>query len=258
MFGTLNNQQISEAIKEGDIGIKPFNEEALQASSYDIAIAGQVELRANGEYKAHPESEVIESHHFVAFVSQEYVSLSNGILGHIYMRSRYARLGLLPVNEGRIEVGWKGQLILEFYNATNEPITVKPGDRLVTIEFVRLSEKPSQGYHGIFQNQTFKEYQPLEWSNIVTKIENMVLTDGRLKSIDQTSETRSIASSFLSNLRWTTILQQNDETIILGYSYSIVENTGLTFEAEKIIQNIIEDAVNKVTHKRMTVTLRPI
>ena len=258
LFGILSNLQISNAINEGNIGIRPFNEEALQASSYDVAIAGQVELRIDGGYSAHPESETINPHQFAAFVSQEYLALSNDIVVHIYMRSRYARLGLLPVNEGRIEVGWKGQMILEFYNATDHPITVKPGDRLVTIEFVRLAEKPSQGYHGIFQNQSFKEYQPLEWPNVVRKIEKIVLDDERLQSNTQSLETQSIAKSFLSNLRWTIILQESNEAIILGYSEAIVEHIGLTPEAEKIIANIVADAINKVTQKQLTVTLRPI
>ena len=89
---------------------------------------------------------------FCKLISKEKFSLPRNVVGHLYLRSRYARLGLVPVLMGRVEAGWSGRLVLELLNASEDDLVLEAGARLASLEFVRLHKSVSKGYSGSYMD----------------------------------------------------------------------------------------------------------
>jgi len=149
MAGILTQEDIQEARREGKLVIEPLDNNALQPTSYDVA-AGYL-LADNDVIENFDETELVPLE-FKKFLSVEYFRFPNDIIGHLYLRSTYARMRLIPIHQGRIEAGWRGRLVIEIFNASKKKIRIKRGDRLVTMEFIRLPKPVQEGYNGKFQD----------------------------------------------------------------------------------------------------------
>ena len=79
-------------------------------------------------------------------VTHESVTLPDNIVGWLDGRSSLARLGLMVhVTAHRIDPGWSGNIVLEFFNSGKLPLALKPKMKIGAISFEMLSghaEKP--------------------------------------------------------------------------------------------------------------------
>jgi len=149
MIGILAREDIQKACKERKLVIEPLDNNALQPTSYDVAV-GYV-IMDNDIIENFDDIELAPLE-FKKFLSVEYFQFPNDIIGHLYLRSTYARMRLIPIHQGRIEAGWRGKLVIEIFNASKKNVRIKRGDRLVTVEFVQLPKPVPKGYSGKFQD----------------------------------------------------------------------------------------------------------
>jgi dCTP deaminase len=72
-------------------------------------------------------------------VSREIVFTPPDCVAHLTSKSRFGRLGLSFLNSVKVHSGFVGRLALELVNLSNEraPITIRQGDPLIHIEFLR-------------------------------------------------------------------------------------------------------------------------
>lgn len=79
-------------------------------------------------------------------ITHESVTLPDDIVGWLDGRSSLARLGLMVhVTAHRIDPGWSGQIVLEFYNSGRLPLALRPGMAIGALSFEKISgpaEKP--------------------------------------------------------------------------------------------------------------------
>jgi len=79
-------------------------------------------------------------------ITLESVTLPDNIVGWLDGRSSLARLGLMVhVTAHRIDPGWSGNIVLEFFNSGKLPLALKPGMKIGALSFEVLSgpaEKP--------------------------------------------------------------------------------------------------------------------
>ncbi|NTS77322.1 dCTP deaminase [Catenovulum sp. SM1970] len=79
-------------------------------------------------------------------VTHESVTLPDDIVGWLDGRSSLARLGLMVhVTAHRIDPGWSGKIVLEFYNSGKLPLALRPKMKIGALSFETLSgpaEKP--------------------------------------------------------------------------------------------------------------------
>ena len=84
--------------------------------------------------------------------TQEYLKLPNDLAGRVEGKSRLARLGLMVhITAPTLQVGWEGNLQLEFYNVGAAPLLLRPGARICQIILEEVTD-PSE-YQGQFQRQ---------------------------------------------------------------------------------------------------------
>lgn len=80
-------------------------------------------------------------------VTYESVTLPDNIVGWLDGRSSLARLGLMVhVTAHRIDPGWSGNIVLEFFNSGKLPLALKPKMKIGAISFEVLSDHCEKPY----------------------------------------------------------------------------------------------------------------
>ena len=92
-------------------------------------------------------------------VTYESVTLPDNIVGWLDGRSSLARLGLMVhVTAHRIDPGWSGQIVLEFYNSGKIPLALRPKMTIGALNFEVLSAPAARPYNKR-TNAKYKEQQ---------------------------------------------------------------------------------------------------
>lgn len=80
--------------------------------------------------------------------TMESVTVPDDLVGWLDGRSSLARLGLMVhVTAGRIDPGWQGQIVLEFYNNGKLPLALRPGMVICAMSFETLSSPAKRPYN---------------------------------------------------------------------------------------------------------------
>jgi len=81
-------------------------------------------------------------------VTYETVTLPDDLVGWLDGRSSLARLGLMVhVTAHRIDPGWQGRIVLEFYNSGKLPLALRPGMLIGALSFEPLSGPAARPYN---------------------------------------------------------------------------------------------------------------
>ena len=81
-------------------------------------------------------------------VTLESVKLPSNIVGWLDGRSSLARLGLMVhVTAHRIDPGWEGRIVLEFFNAGKLPLALRPNMAIDALSFEVLSGHATKPYN---------------------------------------------------------------------------------------------------------------
>ncbi|WP_026959009.1 MULTISPECIES: dCTP deaminase [Aliagarivorans] len=92
-------------------------------------------------------------------VTYETVTLPDDIVGWLDGRSSLARLGLMVhVTAHRIDPGWSGRIVLEFYNSGKLPLALRPKMCIGALNFETLSGSAERPYNKR-DNAKYKDQQ---------------------------------------------------------------------------------------------------
>ncbi len=167
----LGKEAILEEIKKGNILIEPFNEKMLGPASVDLHLShafrvfvhlpNELSMTDDMDFKAAtkgilvPEGGAltIQPGQTVLGITQEKVSLGNGLSGWLEGRSRFARVGLLVhISASFMQPGISNHQVLEISNFGPIALKLIPGTPICQFIFQRC-ESPGK-YHGVFAGQT--------------------------------------------------------------------------------------------------------
>ena len=149
----LADHQIEALLKDESLGIEPYRAEHLTPNGYDLTIK-EVLLRGADVPVATGTVEVPAGRGFLVSTA-EYVRMPPDVAGQLWIRSSYARRGVLA-SFGKVEAGFEGELTLAAFNSSSEPIRLPVGDRFCQIIFERMDTPPSVSYgerSGNYQGQ---------------------------------------------------------------------------------------------------------
>jgi dCTP deaminase len=80
-------------------------------------------------------------------ITAETVTLPDDLVGWLDGRSSLARLGLMVhVTAHRIDPGWQGNIVLEFFNSGKLPLALRPGMAIGAMSFETLSNPAKRPY----------------------------------------------------------------------------------------------------------------
>lgn len=107
----------------------------------DKVMSDEIQLMEGEAFFLHPGELVLA-------VTLESVTLPNDLVGWLDGRSSLARLGLMVhVTAHRIDPGWNGRIVLEFYNSGKCPLAVRPGMHIGALSFELLSKPAVRPYN---------------------------------------------------------------------------------------------------------------
>lgn len=103
-------------------------------------------------------------------ISREVVFTPPDCVAHLTSKSRFGRLGLSFLNSVKVHSGFVGRLALELVNLSNErtPITIRQGDPLIHIEFLRR-EGPPEPYSGRYMFQFMDDQETRMYASLLAK-----------------------------------------------------------------------------------------
>lgn len=107
----------------------------------DRTMSKEIEIAPDDALYIHPGELILG-------VTLESVTIPDDLVGWLDGRSSLARLGLMVhVTAGRIDPGWHGQIVLEFYNNGKLPLALRPGMVICAMSFETLSSPAKRPYN---------------------------------------------------------------------------------------------------------------
>jgi dCTP deaminase len=158
----LSNKDILKEIKKGNLTISEFNEKYLGQASYDLALSNEfwiplkvretIDVREStnpNKYMKKVTSKylVLKPGEMCHALTKEKITLSNGLIGILGGRSRFARLGVtVHVTSAVVQPGSDNRQILEIVNLSPFVLKLYEGVRFSQIFFERLETKTDKPY----------------------------------------------------------------------------------------------------------------
>ena len=152
-MGVLSDIDIKQCLQSQDIGIDPFVEKHLTPNGYDLSIDEVFIKKSNLHIKEGVA--VIPALTWFAVSTKEFVKMGSMITSQLWIRSSYARKGVMACF-GKVDAGFHGTLTISCFNANDTVVEIPIGDRFCQIVFERLESRPSELYEkksGTYQNQ---------------------------------------------------------------------------------------------------------
>ncbi|MCL6089880.1 MAG: dCTP deaminase [Candidatus Thermoplasmatota archaeon] len=136
----LCDADILKMAERNDLISEEFSKDSLTPNGYDLRIA-QISLDGENMQK---EVSVKGGDRFLVS-TLEYISLPDNIVGQIWIRSSYARRGVLG-SFGAVDSGFKGNLTLSFFHAGKDQLQLRSGERIAQIIFHKLENISEKSY----------------------------------------------------------------------------------------------------------------
>lgn len=154
-MGILSDADILQERSSGALGLDPFADSSLTPNGYDLRIAEVMLPDASTE--VYREGKVVVPAQTRFLVStMERVKMPSNVTGQLWIRSSYARRGVLGAF-GKIEAGFEGTLTVGGFNSARTPLDLPIGDRFCQVVFERMESVPRKLYaerSGNYQNQS--------------------------------------------------------------------------------------------------------
>jgi dCTP deaminase len=149
----LSDNDIKKSMGNNDLGIEPFIEKNLTPNGYDLSIE-EIYIRKTNEHIKEGMA-VIPPLTWFAISTKEFVKMGPQITSQLWIRSSYARKGVMA-SFGKVDAGFHGTLTISCFNTNDEPLEIPIGDRFCQIVFENIESIPSELYDkksGSYQNQ---------------------------------------------------------------------------------------------------------
>lgn len=172
-MAVLSRELIDKLVEAKVLKIDPFYkaEPGTQPASYDLRLGNKILIRGRPVDLAQ-EKFMIRPGQFVAALTEEVLTLPADICGRFGVKSSFARKGLIAFGGIQIDPGFNGRVVVSFFNVGPEPIELKTGEPMFTLEFHRLEEPTKYPYAGEYQNQ---EDFPDDQSEFIIKAQTTCL-----------------------------------------------------------------------------------
>ena len=149
----LSDKDIENSMKNKELGIEPFIEKNITPNGYDLSIDEVFIKKTNSHIKEGIAT--VPPLTWFAISTKEFVKMGPQITSQLWIRSSYARKGVLA-SFGKVDAGFHGTLTFGCFNASDKELEIPIGDRFCQIVFEYLSTTANELYDkrsGTYQNQ---------------------------------------------------------------------------------------------------------
>lgn len=149
----LSDLDIKKLLDKKELSIEPFEDKNLTPNGYDLSI-DEIFIKKTNEHVRNGIAKIPPLTWF-AISTKEYIKMGSQITSQLWIRSSYARKGVMA-SFGKVDAGFQGTLTISCFNSNDEPLQIPIGDRFCQIVFENLASVPSELYDkksGTYQNQ---------------------------------------------------------------------------------------------------------
>jgi dCTP deaminase len=131
----LSDSDIQQFIVEKKISVEPFDPAKLTPNGYDLTIE-EIAIPKIGKHIVEGKVKIPPMTWF-AVSTEEYVKLSPEISAQLWIRTSYARRGIMS-SFGKIDAGFEGNLTLSGFNASSDYVELEIGKTFAQMVFELL------------------------------------------------------------------------------------------------------------------------
>lgn len=141
--GVLVNYQIAQAIKNGIIGVHPFDETNVQLAAINLTL-GDFLITGEGERIdiGGGQRFTLRRNHAVEVSTREWIELPRNHIGRLGAIDSLAKNGIFAAAGLQIEPGFRGHLQFRLFNSGTD-IELRCGMPIVSIEIISLGVVPA-------------------------------------------------------------------------------------------------------------------
>lgn len=147
--GVLVNHQIVRAVRDGIIGIDPFDEANVHLASLDLTLDNFVVTADGDRVDIDGERFLLKGGRTVNVTTREWIELPQDYMGRVGPMTGLAKLGIVTAHGFQIHPGHKGNLQFCLFNAGARDFELRSGDPVISIEIMPLSATPSYDDGGL-------------------------------------------------------------------------------------------------------------
>lgn len=155
----LSDCDIRKLNQSGGALVDPFEEDRLQAASYDLSMSSHISVFKKqvhtinladqenvdsmySQIELSDDGYTVQPGEFILITVSEKITVPTNMVAHIRPRTRFTRLGVL-LSAQHCNPGYSGVLSLGLYNASPNAVILVPGVRVAQVVFEELSSTPS-------------------------------------------------------------------------------------------------------------------
>lgn len=130
----LSDKDLKHRLAGRGLVIEPLTEENIEPCSIDLTLED-----VDGSFRVDPGE-------FVLACTTESIRVPPDLAAFVHGKSSLGRLGLFVENAGLVDPGFEGQITLELFNASSEPVILTPGQKICQIVFHKLLSPCARPY----------------------------------------------------------------------------------------------------------------
>lgn len=149
----LSDGDILRLLDSGDLVIENFHRENLTPNGYDLTVA-HISIPSEDEEIADDKA-VIPPMTWFLVGTEEILALPNDLACDLWIKTSWARKGVIS-SFGKIDAGFRGNLTLSAFNASQEELVISVGQRFAQMSLIPLHSRAEKSYgerSGNFQDQ---------------------------------------------------------------------------------------------------------
>ncbi len=148
--GVLVNHQIARAVKDGVIGVDPFDERNVQLASIELTLDDSI-ITTEGEKMDNGGRHgfILKPGRTVNVSTREWIELPQDYIGRAGAITTLASIGLIISHGCQIDPGFKGHFQFCIFNAGPRNFTLRSGMPIIRLEVMPLSVAPAHDERAI-------------------------------------------------------------------------------------------------------------
>lgn len=177
--GVIANEELTSELRQGRLVIN-FDLRRIQPCSYDMRV-GTVFRDGQAITDAHPkgnEQLIIRPGEVISMFTLEEVSLPSDVIATAFPMNSLSSQGLLVLNPGHVDPGFKGPLTVRALNMRKVPLAISRGEPILTLIFERIPKAANPPYLRIKpRDEREREFNKMDVETSMRSLSELVALD---------------------------------------------------------------------------------